>query len=164
MKIRNLGAIYREHSDNFPEKFDKDKRNEEIQGLLELKNSVAVGFILINVMWISAFYMLQAHTMQLGIKWPLAAKLVNITYNTADVRQIILHYTYLKVDVLGMFFAVGFIGLMLLQFGTMIIHRLITLEHIVATTPVLESLDECLKKVRKRKLSKGDTDKGVSKV
>jgi len=124
----------------FVEKFDEKKRVAEVEGLRELKNNTAGGFVLVNVMWISAFYMLQAHTYELGIKWPLGEKLLSLSWDTSDMLkqdQIILEYMYLKVDVLGMLFAIGFIGLMLLQFVTMILHRLLTLEHIISSTPLL---------------------------
>lgn len=139
----------------FVEKFDPKKREKEVTGLRELKNTVAGGFVLVNVMWIAAFYMLQAHTYELGIRWPLGAKLSSITFDTNDMtasNQIFLHYTYLQVDVLGMLFAVGFIGLMLLQFIAMGIHRLLTLEHFVASTPLLKPLAKEWKDLSKEKL------------
>lgn len=141
----------------FVEKFDEKKRDKEVQGLLELKNNTAGGFVLVNVMWISAFYMLQAHTYELGIKWPIGEKLLSISFDTNDPLnsdQIILDYMYLKVDVLGMLFAIGFIGLMLLQFITMILHRLLTLEHIVSDTPLLRPIGQGLKQDLAKSTSK----------
>merc|ERR1712142_1316821 len=132
----------------FVEKFDAKKRDAEVNGLRELKNNVAGGFVLVNVMWISAFYMLQAHTYELGIRWPLAVKLLSITWDTSDQLssdQIILEKVYLRVDVLGMLFAIGFIGLMLLQFVTMIMHRLLTLEHIISSTPLFGQIAQDFK-------------------
>ena len=132
----------------FVEKFDAKKRDAEVNGLRELKNNVAGGFVLVNVMWISAFYMLQAHTYELGMRWPLAVKLLSITWDTSDQLnsdQIILEKVYLRVDVLGMLFAIGFIGLMLLQFVTMIMHRLLTLEHIISSTPLFGQIAQDFK-------------------
>ena len=127
----------------FVETFDAKKREAEVSGLREFKNSMAGGFVLVNVIWISLIYMLQAHTYALGIKWPLGEKLLGITWDTNDhlnSDQIFLEYVFLKVDVFGMLFAISFIGLMLLQFLNMILHRLLTLEHIVSGTPFFSNM------------------------
>ena len=44
------------------------------QGLYELKNKYAGGFIMINAMWVAAIFMLQKHQDQLNMPWPLGVK------------------------------------------------------------------------------------------
>ena len=44
------------------------------QGLFELKNQYAGGFVMINAMWVAGVYMLQSHQDQLNIPWPLGVK------------------------------------------------------------------------------------------
>ena len=44
------------------------------QGLYELKNKYASGFIMINAMWVAAIFMLQKHQDQLNVRWPLGEK------------------------------------------------------------------------------------------
>ena len=44
------------------------------QGLYELKNKYASGFIMINAMWVAAIFMLQKHQDQLNFRWPLGEK------------------------------------------------------------------------------------------
>ena len=50
------------------------KEEEEKKQLTEFKNSMALGFVLLNAMWVTAIFMLQAYTDILGMQWPLGAK------------------------------------------------------------------------------------------
>ena len=48
---------------------------------------VSLSFVLLNVMWVTAIYMLQAKKDVLGLKWPLGAKGPSITFDTSDVEK-----------------------------------------------------------------------------
>ena len=119
------------------------------QGLFELKNQYAGGFVMINAMWVAGVYMLQSHQDQLNIPWPLGVKVaassckqydfqtVGITWNSGvgeDRSVIDIEVEQLELEPIGTFFMLTFIFIMAIQFIGMIQHRLMTLSHIVATT------------------------------
>ena len=90
--------------------------------------------MLLNVMWVTAIYMLQAKKDVLGLKWPLGAKGPSITFDTSESNMMILEYEYLELEPVGMVFMIAFIFIMFIQLVGMVLHRLMTLGHIVAST------------------------------
>ena len=67
--------------------------------------------------------------------WLFGAKGPTISFDTSDVESanlIQLDYEYLRLDPLGLFFAITFIFLLVLQVGGMLWHRMLTVSHIVA--------------------------------
>ena len=111
----------------------------------ELKNSVSLGFVLINVMWVTAIFMLQANTEVLGMKWPLGAKGPIITFETDNPEEatlITLQYEYLRLEPVCLVFVLAFIFIIALQMIGMLLHRILTLGHIVASTHLVEKKDE----------------------
>ena len=116
---------------------NKEEKKKISEGLKELKNGVSLSFMLLNVMWVTAIYMLQAKKDVLGLKWPLGAKGPSITFDTSDVEKsnmMILEYEYLELEPVGMVFMIAFIFIMFIQLVGMVLHRLMTLGHIVAST------------------------------
>ena len=118
---------------------NKEEKKKISAGLKELKNGTSLSFMLVNVMWVSLVYMLQAKKSVLGWRWPLGAKGPNITFDATDLErsnQMVLEYEYLQLEPVGVFFVCAFIVIMLIQLVGMILHRLMTLGHIVASTNI----------------------------
>jgi len=116
---------------------DKEEKKKISEGLKELKNGISLSFMLLNVMWVTAIYMLQAKKDVLGLKWPLGAKGPVISFDTADLEKsnmMYLQYEYLELEPVGMVFMIAFIFIMFIQLVGMVLHRLMTLGHIVAST------------------------------
>ena len=124
---------------------NKEQKKKAQEELRELKNSVSLGFVLINVMWVTAIFMLQANTEVLGMKWPLGAKGPIITFETDNPEEatlITLQYEYLRLEPVGLVFVLAFIFIIALQMIGMLLHRILTLGHIVASTHLVEKKDE----------------------
>jgi len=118
---------------------DKEEKKKISEGLRELKNGVSLSFMLMNVMWVTAIYMLQAKKDALGLKWPLGEKGPIISFDTTNVEKsnlMILEYEYLELEPVGMVFMIAFILIMFIQLVGMVLHRLMTLGHIVASTHI----------------------------
>jgi len=118
---------------------NKDEKKKTMEGLRELKNGVALSFILLNVMWVTAIYMLQANKETLNLKWPLGPKGPIITFNTEDITEsnvIYVQYAYLELEPVGMVFMIMFIIIITIQLIGMVLHRLLTLGHIVSSTEI----------------------------
>merc|ERR1719285_697081 len=118
---------------------NKDEKKKVKEGLKDLKNSIALSFMLLNSMWVAAIFMLQDHQDQLNVKWPIGEKLHNITFESRstpgqDANIIYMSTEYLQLEPIGTFFMVTFILIMAIQFVGMVLHRLMTLGHIVAST------------------------------
>ena len=113
--------------------------NKKKKDLLDYKNKVALGFVIVNAMWVTAIYMLQAYTMVLGMKWPLGAKGPTLQFDTSnpeEATKIILVYEYLRLEPVGLVFVVSFIFVIILQSVGMVFHCVETLEQIVAHTDI----------------------------
>ena len=109
--------------------------------LKDYRNKIALGFVLVNAMWVTAIYMLQAYTEQLGIRWPLGAKGPTLTYDTSNMEMsslIILTYEYQRVDPIGFVFVLAFIFVIFIQFIGMLFHCVETLEQILLHVDVHE--------------------------
>ena len=78
---------------------DKKKQEKVAEELKNLKNTVALGFVLLNAMWITGIFILQSNLDVLGWKWPFGAKLMSLVItpeNLEDANKITLNYTYLR--------------------------------------------------------------------
>jgi len=120
-----------------------EETNESVEkkkkDLLDYKNKVALGFVIVNAMWVTAIYMLQAYTMVLGMKWPLGAKGPTLQFDTSnpeEATKIILVYEYLRLEPVGLVFVVSFIFVIILQSVGMVFHCVETLEQIIAHTDI----------------------------
>lgn len=123
---------------------DKEQKKKAQEELKELKNSVSLGFVLINVMWVTAIFMLQANTEVLGMKWPLGAKGPILTFDTENIEMahlVYLEYEYLRLEPVGLVFVLAFVFIIALQLIGMLSHRILTLGHIVASTHLSEKKD-----------------------
>ena len=129
---RDLIAKYLRPYSQIESKEEKARVSKE---LIELRNKMAFMFVMLNIIWVTLIYMLQSYAQILGIKWPYGYKGPVISYDTEDVENsnlVYLDVDYLRLDPLGLFFAVTFIVLLLLQVIGMLWHRMLTVSHIVA--------------------------------
>jgi len=118
---------------------DKDAKKKVKEGLKELKNKYSLMFMLVNSMWIAAIFMLQNSQDALNIPWRLGPMVNNITFESTmtpgqDSNNVFVNKEYSKLEPLGFFFVITFIFIMIIQFVGMLLHRLMTLGHIVAST------------------------------
>ena len=135
---------------------DLKGRDKKKKQLLDYKNKVALGFVIVNAMWVTAIYMLQAYTMVLGMKWPLGAKgptLVFDTTNPEEATKITLQYEYLRLEPVGLVFVVSFIFVIILQSVGMVFHCVETLEQIVAHTYIRKAKKEGVREDLKQIIS-----------
>ena len=94
---------------------------------------------MINVLWVTAIFMLQSNTDLLGLRWPLGVKGPEISFDTTSPEEanlIYLQYEYLRLEPVGMLFVLAFIFIIALQMLGMFSHRLLTLGHIVSSTSI----------------------------
>merc|ERR1712062_734929 len=151
-----------------------DEKKRVADELKEFKTQVSLGFVLVNIMWVTAIFMLQAYQDVLGMRWPLGAKGPNLVFDQADLEKanvITLNYEYLQLDPIGLVFVVAFIVVICLMTIGMLMHRVVTLEQIVAHTKlrkkevVAERPIDVLENMRadyredKRRLGDGETMK-----
>ena len=135
---------------------DLKGRDKKKKQLLDYKNKVALGFVIVNAMWVTAIYMLQAYTMVLGMKWPLGAKGPTLQFDTSnpeEATKIVLVYEYLRLEPVGLVFVVSFIFVIILQSVGMVFHCVETLEQIVAHTYIRKAKKEGPEKREKQIIS-----------
>ena len=94
--------------------------NQVKEGLKELKDSIALAFILLNSMWVAMIFMLQANSDTLNSQWPFGAKLNNVTFESnltpgQDQNIVFLSKDYLAIDPIGGSFMVMFLFVMAIQ-------------------------------------------------
>ena len=91
-------------------------------GLLELRNSVAFSFVMVNLIWILIIFLLQSNKADLSIPWKIDPQHLNITYSKDD-NEIYFKFDYLNLDPIGLSFMALFASVLLVQFIGMITHR-----------------------------------------
>ncbi len=104
-------------------------------GLIELRNSVAFTFIMLNSIWVVAIFILQDNKEDLSVRWSFDPQNVTITYNE-EKDQIDFQFDYLYLDPIGLCFMAFFGVVLIVQFLGMIAHRLMTLGHVISTTHI----------------------------
>ena len=121
-----------------PEKKKTDEEAEAVQNkLLEMRNQMVFSFLMINSIWIVTMFLMQQYKDVLGIKWKFTATVTSMEWNLDD-EIIFLTYDYDKLEPIGLFFIFWFIGILFIQLIGMIMHRILTLGHIVSSTSVRE--------------------------
>ena len=114
-----------------------EEKAQTAEELKQFKTQVSLGFVLINIMWVTAIFMLQAYQDVLGMRWPLGAKGPVLYFDQADLEKanvVTLNYEYLQLDPIGLVFVIAFIAVICLMTIGMLMHRVVTLEQIVAHT------------------------------
>ena len=89
-----------------------EEKAQTAKELKDFKTQISLGFVLVNIMWVTAIFMLQAYQDVLGMRWPLGGKLNDLYFDQADLETanvVTLHYEYLQLDPIGLVFVVAFI-------------------------------------------------------
>lgn len=134
--------VISQHEINFWEDFiakylaplyeDKEEKKRISEGLKDLRNQMVMSFLILNSIWVVTIYLFQQNKDTLYIKWPYGAKGPVISWDDPD--QIKVDYEYLELEPLGVVFMVFFAVVMFIQLIGMILHRIMTLGHIVSST------------------------------
>ncbi|CAI5440716.1 unnamed protein product [Caenorhabditis angaria] len=107
-------------------------------GLISIRNSYTVYFLMINVVFIISVLVLQIHKDCLNIEWPIGPKFnhtIRPCYaNHDDPKEEIWVMTRLQLEPIGLVFLVFFVSILIIQFLAMLCHRFGTLAHIIAST------------------------------
>ena len=114
---------------------DKEKEKQAAAGLKELRNQAVFNFLIINSVWVVIMYLLQENKDKLYVAWPIPSEGPIITFVEED-NTVILSYKYLQLEPLGLFFLGFYAIVMFLQLVGMLLHRIMTLGHVVSTTPI----------------------------
>ncbi|XP_058877800.1 chitin synthase chs-1-like [Acipenser ruthenus] len=104
-----------------PLKEDKQKQSEIIKDLRNLRNKATFVFFFINCLWIVCTFFLQLIGSGVSINLP------KISVDGETVKDAEIH-----IDAIGLVILLGFAGLLMVQFVSMIYHRIYTLIHRMA--------------------------------
>eukprot|EP00095_Tigriopus_kingsejongensis_P011454 maker-scaffold271_size230452-snap-gene-0.8 protein:Tk11454 transcript:maker-scaffold271_size230452-snap-gene-0.8-mRNA-1 annotation:"isoform b" len=110
-----------------------EKAAQVTAGLKELRNQTVFSFLMINSIWVLTVFLLQQNKDLLFIRWPWGAKGPEITYDVTS-NHVDLTYDHLQLEPLGLIFVIFFAFVLLIQLLGMLLHRIMTLGHIVANT------------------------------
>jgi len=116
---------------------DKEEKKRISEGLKDLRNQMVMSFLILNSIWVVTIFLFQQNKDTLFIKWPYGAKGPDLDWDrdtNGPVDQIIVDYEYLELEPLGVVFMVFFAVVMFIQLIGMILHRIMTLGHIVSST------------------------------
>ncbi|GFU39413.1 chitin synthase chs-2 [Nephila pilipes] len=108
--------------------------------LLELRNKVVFGVLMLNSLFILIVFLLQMQKETLHIDWPLGGK-ANITY-VAMLDEIKIQMTFLELEPINLVLVFFFTLILIIQFVAMLFHRFETLSHILASTNLINSNDK----------------------
>ena len=117
---------------------DKEEKKRISEGLKDLRNQMVMSFLILNSIWVVTIFLLQQNKDTLFIKWPWGAKDLMIEFDrgssSGSISEIKIQQTYLELEPLGVVFMAFFAIVMLIQVIGMILHRIMTLGHIVSST------------------------------
>ena len=116
---------------------NQEQKEKTALELREFKIQVSLAFVLINAMFVTAIFMLQVQQELLGIRWPFGAKGPTLTFSlpsSENANVITLEYEYLQIDPIGLVFVVLLVVFELLMCLGMFMHRVMTIQQIVAHT------------------------------
>lgn len=107
-------------------------------GLIAIRNSYTVYFLMVNIVFIISVLVLQIHKDCLNIEWPIGPKFnhtIRPCYaNHDDPKEEIWVMTRLQLEPIGLVFLIFFVSILVIQFLAMLCHRFGTLAHIIAST------------------------------
>ena len=98
-----------------------EKEKQVAAGLKELRNMVAFSFLMINAIWVLTIFMLQNYKYLIFISWPWPSA------TTGDTLQL---------EPIALVFMIFFLVVLIIQMIGMLIHRIMTLGHVVSTTKI----------------------------
>ncbi|XP_015109350.1 chitin synthase chs-2 [Diachasma alloeum] len=116
----------------YPIEEDRTQLAMNAEALKGLRNEFLFKFFMINGLFVLAVFVMQLKKDILHLEWPLGQKF-NVTF-AATEQTVHLHKSYLKLEPIGCLFIIGFVGILMLQFMAMLVHRFNTFCHVLANT------------------------------
>jgi len=120
---------------------NKEEKKRVQEDLKELKNQMVLSFLILNSIWVIAIFLFQQNKDMIYIMWPWGAKGPTLDWDRTESTQassrvdvIQVEYEYLELEPIGVTFMIFFALVMLIQVIGMILHRIMTLGHIVVNT------------------------------
>ena len=124
---------------------DKAQQAKIAADLIDLRNRVVFGFLMVNALFILVVFLLQLNKDILHVEWPFGVR-ENITF-IPETNEIRVEKFYLQMEPIGLVFVLFFGTILAIQFVGMLFHRFATLSHILASVELFDT---------KKKLSKDD--------
>ncbi|KAL4229437.1 chitin synthase I [Mactra antiquata] len=131
-----------------PLDYSDEKKKNDAAALIDLRNNIALGMAMINMLWIAINFMFQFES-PTTISLPLTESLQSDS--PADLEENLGEEesetadNILEVDLLGLLFIFFYLGILLLQFFGMLVHRWGTLLHLVSVTKLKNPFREMWK-------------------
>ncbi|OUC45511.1 Chitin synthase [Trichinella nativa] len=121
----------------FPLNQDPKHQARVAAELIELRNQISFGFIMVNALFVLIVFLLQIKKDCLYIEWPIGP-MINHTVIPchSDIKDPVWVVSRLQLEPIGLVFLTFFMTLLLLQFIAMLMHRFTTLAHIIASTEI----------------------------
>ncbi|XP_037075582.1 chitin synthase chs-2-like [Pollicipes pollicipes] len=111
---------------------NKEEKARIAAELDQLRTTVCFFFMMVNVLFVVAIFILETHQDELHLNWPLGAK-NTISFSTDTVgRKIQISQTYLQLEPIGFVFVMFFALILVIQFTAMMFHRFGTISQILS--------------------------------
>ncbi|XP_053409096.1 uncharacterized protein LOC123560719 isoform X2 [Mercenaria mercenaria] len=139
-----------------------DQKKNTAKGLIELRNNIALGMAMINLLWIAINFMFQFES-PTTIPLTFTGSDNNpdspdyLEENQEDSDKSETADNIIEVDVLGLLFIFFYLTILLLQFVGMIIHRWGTFQHLVSVTKLKNPFPMADRRARQRSSSEEGT-------
>lgn len=101
--------------------------------LIELRNKVVFGILMLNALFILIVFLLQLQKDTLHIEWPFNPKPVSIIY-VQSAMEIVIELEFLQLEPINLILVFFFSVIVVVQFVAMLFHRFQTISHILAST------------------------------
>lgn len=101
--------------------------------LIELRNKVVFGILMLNALFILIVFLLQLQKDTLYIKWPFNGKPVSIIY-VQSAMEVVIELEFLQLEPINLILVFFFSVIVVVQFVAMLFHRFQTISHILAST------------------------------
>lgn len=101
--------------------------------LIDLRNKVVFGILMLNSLFILIVFLLQMQKEILHIEWPFNGKAISITY-ASKTHEVLIEFEFLQLEPLNLILVFFFSFIVGIQFFAMLFHRFQTISHILAST------------------------------
>lgn len=110
-----------------------DEKAKVAAQLIDLRNKVVFGILMLNSLFILIVFLLQMQKDILHIEWPFYGKAISITYSS-KTHEVLIEFEYLQLEPLNLILVFFFSFIVAIQFIAMMFHRFQTISHILAST------------------------------
>lgn len=102
---------------------DENEKKRAEKQLLDLRNTVVFGVLMLNALFILIVFLLQMQKETLHLEWPLSSRgKANITY-IDHLNEIRIDLDYLKLEPINLVLVFFFTLILVIQFVGMLFHR-----------------------------------------